>query len=311
MIKVKHVKKTRMKKTMGEKVFLGVIAVLLTFSFLITLYPIIYVVSASFSDPSAVSSGEMLLWPVRPTLDAYKFILKYSEIWSGYANTIFYTIVGTLLNLAVTMPCAYALSRKDLKGRNVIMIIFMITMYIGGGLIPSYLNVNNLGLIDTRFYILISGMVSVYNVIVAKTFFANTIPWELQEAAFLDGCSNFKLFGTIIVPLSAPITVVLSLYYGVGHWNQYMTPLIYLKDRAKYPLQVILREILTMGNFSSEALSSGGFSAAELEALNSMANVANQMKFAIIVVATVPMLAIYPWLQKYFEKGVMIGSVKG
>ena len=305
-MKVKHVKKTRMKK-----VFLGTIAVLLTFSFLITLYPIIYVVSASFSDPAAVSTGEMLLWPVRPTLDAYKFILKYKEIWSGYANTIFYTIVGTILNLVVTMPCAYALSRKDLAGRNVIMVIFMITMYIGGGLIPSYLNVNNMGLINTRFYILISGLVSVYNVIVAKTFFANTIPWELQEAAFLDGCSNFKLFTKIIVPLSAPITVVLALYYGVGHWNQYMTPLIYLKDRVKYPLQVILREILTMGNFSSEALSSGGYSAAELEALNSMANVANQMKFAIIVVATVPMLAIYPWLQKYFQKGVMIGSVKG
>lgn len=310
-MKVKHVKKTRMKKTMGEKVFLATIAIFLTFFFLITLYPIIYVVSASFSDPAAVSSGEMLLWPVRPSLDAYKFILKYKEIWSGYGNTIFYTFVGTILNLGVTMPCAYALSRKDLAGRNVIMVIFMITMYIGGGLIPSYLNVNNMGLINTRFYILISGLVSVYNVIVAKTFFANTIPWELQEAAFLDGCSNIKLFIKIIMPLSAPITVVLALYYGVGHWNQYMTPLIYLKDRVKYPLQVILREILTMGNFSSEALSSGGYSAAELEALNSMANVANQMKFAIIVVATVPMLAIYPWLQKYFEKGVMIGSVKG
>ncbi len=310
-MEIKHTKRRRMKKTIGEHVFIGVNGTLLALSFLITLYPIIYVVSASLSDPSAVSSGEMLLWPVRPTFDAYEFILKYKEIWTGYANTIFYTIVGTILNLVVTMPCAYALSRRDLSGRNVIMVIFMITMYIGGGLIPSYLNVNNMGLVNTRFYILISGLVSVYNVIVARTFFANTIPWELQEAAFLDGCSNFKLFTRIIVPLSAPITVVLALYYGVGHWNQYMTPLIYLKDRIKYPLQVILREILTMGNFSTEALAGGGYSAAELEALNSMANVANQMKFAIIVVATVPMLAIYPWLQKYFQKGVMIGSVKG
>ncbi len=310
-MKIKHTKKRRMKKTKGEHLFIGINGTLLALSFLITLYPIIYVVSASLSDPSAVSSGEMLLWPVRPTLDAYEFILKYKEIWTGYANTIFYTVLGTILNLVVTMPCAYALSRKDLHGRNAIMIVFMITMYIGGGLIPSYLNVNNMGLVNTRFYILISGLVSVYNMIVARTFFANTIPWELQEAAFLDGCSNFKLFLKIIIPLSAPITVVLALYYGVGHWNQYMTPLIYLKDRIKYPLQVILREILTMGNFSSEALSGGGYSAAELEALNSMANVANQMKFAIIVVATAPMLAIYPWLQKYFQKGVMIGSVKG
>ena len=310
-MKMKRAKKTRMKKTMGEHVFIWTNGILLTLSFLITLYPLIYVVSASLSDPSAVSSGKMLLWPIGFTLDAYEFILKYKEIWTGYANTIFYTGLGTILNLVVTMPCAYALSRKDLYGRNVIMVIFMITMYIGGGLIPSYLNVNNMGLVNTRFYILISGLISVYNMIVARTFFANTIPYELQEAAFLDGCSNFKLFLKVIVPLSAPITVVLALYYGVGHWNQYMTPLIYLNDRAKYPLQVILREILTMGNFSSEALSGGGYSAAELEALNSMANVANQMKYAIIVVATAPMLAIYPWLQKYFQKGVMIGSVKG
>ena len=308
---MKRVKKQRMKKTVGEHVFIWSNGIFLAFSFVITLYPLIYVISASLSDPSAVSSGQMLLWPVGFTTDAYEFILKYKEIWTGYANTIFYAVVGTILNLVVTMPCAYALSRKDLYGRNVIMIIFMITMYVGGGLIPSYLNVNNMGLVNTRFYILISGLVSVYNLIVARTFFANTIPYELQEAAFLDGCSNIKLFLKIIVPLSAPITVVLALYYGVGHWNQYMTPLIYLNDRSKYPLQVILREILTMGNFSSEALSGGGYSAAELEALNSMANVANQMKYAIIVVATAPMLAIYPWLQKYFQKGVMIGSVKG
>lgn len=309
-MKVKSQKKTRMKKTLGEHIFIGTNATLLAISFLITLYPIIYVVSASFSDPAAVSSGEMILWPVRPSLDAYEFVLNYKEIWSGYANTIFYTFVGTLLNLAVTMPCAYALSRKDLHGRGFIMAIFMVTMYIGGGIIPNYLNVNSFGLVNTRTFLLINGLVSVYNMIVARTFFTNTIPWELQEAAFLDGCSNFKLFFKVILPLSAPITVVLALYYGVGHWNQYMTPLIYLKDRDKFPLQLILREILTMGNFNSDAVG-GGFTAEEFEAMTSMANMANQMKYAIIVVSTAPMLAIYPWLQKYFQKGVMIGSVKG
>lgn len=190
------------------------------------------------------------------------------------------------------------------------MALFMVTMYIGGGIIPNYLNVNSFGLVNTRTFLLINGLVSVYNMIVARTFFSSTIPWELQEAAFLDGCSNIKLFFKVILPLSAPITVVLALYYGVGHWNQYMTPLIYLKDRAKFPLQLVLREILTMGNFNSDAVG-GGFTAEEFEAMTSMANMANQMKYAIIVVSTAPMLAIYPWLQKYFQKGVMIGSVKG
>ena len=309
-MKIKRQKKTRMKKTLGEHIFIGTNATILAISFLVTLYPIIYVISASFSDPAAVSSGEMILWPIRPSLDAYKFVLNYKEIWSGYANTLFYTFVGTLLNLAVTMPCAYALSRKDLHGRGFIMALFMVTMYIGGGIIPNYLNVNSFGLVNTRTFLLINGLVSVYNMIVARTFFSSTIPWELQEAAFLDGCSNIKLFFKVILPLSAPITVVLALYYGVGHWNQYMTPLIYLKDRAKFPLQLVLREILTMGNFNSDAVG-GGFTAEEFEAMTSMANMANQMKYAIIVVSTAPMLAIYPWLQKYFQKGVMIGSVKG
>lgn len=302
-------KKSKKKISLGERVFIGTNATLLTLGFLVTLYPIIYVISASFSDPGAVSSGEMILWPVRPSLDAYKFVLAYKEIWTGYANTLFYTIVGTLLNLAVTMPCAYALSRKDLHGRGVVMAFFMVTMYIGGGIIPNYLNANSLGLVNTRTFLLINGLISVYNMIVARTFFTNTIPWELQEAAFLDGASNFQLFFKIILPLSAPITVVLALYYGVGHWNQYMTPLIYLTDRSKFPLQLILREILTLGNFNSDAV--GGLSAQEFEAMTSMQNVANQMKYAIIVVSTAPMLAIYPWLQKYFQKGVMIGSVKG
>ncbi len=304
--------KRKKRESTGERIFVILNAVLLITVFIIMLYPLIYVLSASFSDPKAVASGEMLLFPVRPTLKAYKFVLDYKEIWIGYANTFFYTIVGTFLNLLFTLPCAYALSRKDLVGGNFFMGMFVVTMYFGGGLIPAYLNMRDFGLIDSRWVLLISGLVSAYNLIVARTFFANSIPWELQEAAFMDGCSDLGIFTRIILPLSSPIIVVEMLYYAVGHWNEYFTAMIYLRDRSKYPLQVFLKEILTKGKFVENALSNGqGLSAEEIAELTRQADTANMVKFAVIVVATVPMLIIYPYIQKYFEKGVMIGAVKG
>ena len=295
----------------NDRIFLVSVYVILLLYFLITLYPIVYVLSASISDPNAVGSGEMILWPIRPSLQAYEYILQYKEIWIGYANTIFYTVVGTVINLAVTLPCAYMLSRHDVIGRGIIMTLFMITMYISGGLIPSYLNLNELGMLNTRWALLLPGAVSTYNLIVAKTFFGNSIPWELHEAAFLDGADDWWIFQKIILPLSSPIIVVLMLYYGVGHWNAYFNAMIYIQDRELYPLQVFLREILTKGQFAAEAMQEGGLSVSEMKELARQTDTANMIKYAIIVVSTAPMLIIYPFLQKYFAKGVMIGSVKG
>lgn len=301
----------RIRQSRGDRVFGIVNGAVLALIFIITLYPMLYVLSASFSDPNAVASGKMVLLPVQPSLQAYAYILQYNDIWTGYANTIFYTVVGTVINLAVTLPCAYAFSRRDFKGRSVLMPLFIVTMYFQGGLIPSYLNMRSLGLVDTRMALLILGAVSVYNLIVARTFFANSIPWELHEAAFLDGCSDFKLFFSIVLPLSAPITVVMLLYYGIAHWNSYFNAYIYLRNRSLYPLQVFLREILTMGSFMSEISDLGACSAEDIAYFTKQAETANMMKYAIIVVSTLPMLIIYPFLEKYFAKGVMIGSVKG
>lgn len=254
----------------------------------------------------------MLLLPVEPNLDGYKYIFQYKEIWTGYLNTIFYTFFGTVLNLAATMPCAYALSRKDLRGRGIIMIFFMIPMYFSGGMIPGYLNVKSLGLLDTRAMILVNGLVSTYNLIVCRTYFQTAIPYELQEAAVIDGCDDFQIFTKIIFPLAKPITVVMALYYGVGRWNSYFVEMIYLKDRGKFPLQLFLREILTKSTFAKQAMINGqSFSAEEMMALIKQADTANMIKYGVIVISTLPMMMIYPFLQKYFEKGIMIGSVKG
>lgn len=295
----------------GDVVFVAVLYTVLALFFIIELYPMLYVVSASFSAPQAVTSGEMVLWPVRPSLDGYRYILQYGEIWSGYANTLFYTVVGTLLNLAVTLPAAYAVSRRDMKGAAGLMLFYMFTMYFGGGLIPSYLNIDGMGLYNTRTVIIIMGALSVYNLIVARTFFSSSIPWELHEAARIDGCNDFQIFFKIVLPLSAPIVVVLALYYGVGHWNEYFNAMIYLKDRAKFPLQLFLREILVQSKMVESAITEGGLSAEEMRALMRQVDAANQIKYCVIIASTLPMLAIYPWLQKFFAKGVMIGAVKG
>lgn len=302
-------KKRRIKLSPGEKVFSFCVYAFVTFMFLITLYPLVYVLSASFSDPFSVSSGRMLLWPIDPNLEGYAMVFKNSYIWIGYRNTIFYTVVGTIFQLCATLPCAYALSRRDLQGRGMIMTFFMIPMYFSGGLIPGFINMKDLGLMNTPWAMLIPGLVSTYNMIVARTFFANTIPWELTEASYLDGASNFQLFLKIIIPLSAPIIVVEALYYGVAHWNAYFNAMIYLESRNLMPLQVFLKEILTQAQISKDMLE--GLTPEEVLLMEQQAEAANRMKYCVIVVSTVPMMIVYPRLQKYFEKGVMIGSVKG
>ncbi len=271
----------------------------------VCLYPLYYIVLVSFSSQV---TGVVLL-PVKPTLDPYKMILGDSKIWIGYGNTIFYAGVGTLANLAVTLPCAYALSRKDFVGRGLVTGFIMVTMFISGGLVPSYLNISNLGLINTRLVIILVGLTSAYNIVVSRTFFASTIPSELLEAAKIDGCGNFNFFVRVVLPLSKPIMAVMALYFGVARWNSYFTEMIYLNDIDKYPLTLFLRRLLSSID-ELQALIMQGMIDDVGGALASM-QLATVMQYVLIVVSTVPMMIVYPFMQKYFAKGVMIGSVKG
>jgi putative aldouronate transport system permease protein len=292
-----------------DRVFLVFNYIFVFLAFLVVFYPLIYMISASISNPKLVGSGEMWLWPRDITFDGYKRVFENSNIWIGYSNTILYTVVGTAINLAVTLPAAYALSRKDFVGRNIFMGLFMVTMFFGGGLVPTYLLVKKLHMINTIWAIVLPSAASIWNIIVARTFFQSSLPRELQEAAQIDGCTNLRLFMKIILPLSMPIIAVMALFYGVGNWNSYFSALIYLNDAAKYPLQLVLRQILVLQEASAQG--GGAMDIASASALNSKAEIAALVKYAVIIVATVPVIAIYPFLQRYFVQGVMIGSVKG
>ncbi|WP_068617636.1 carbohydrate ABC transporter permease [Paenibacillus tuaregi] len=300
---------TAVRESGRDKIFLICNYIYVWLAFILVAYPIIYMLSASISDPKFVGSGEMWLWPKGITFEGYQRVFQDKSIWSGYANTILYTGVGTAINLIVTLPAAYALSRKDFLGRNFFMGMFMVTMFFGGGLVPTYLLVKELGMVNTMWAIVIPSAASIWNIIVSRTFFQTSIPKELQEAAQMDGCTNLRLFVKIILPLSMPIIAVMALFYGVGNWNSYFSALIYLNDSAKYPLQLVLRQILVLQEMSAQAGSV--MDAATASALNNKAQIAALVKYAVIIVATVPVIAVYPFLQRYFVQGVMIGSVKG
>lgn len=302
----------KFKENFMDNLTMTIVYISLGFLFLSSLYPIIYVISASFSSADAISSGSVVLWPVKFTTMAYDYVIHYKDVWVGYANSIFYTVVGTAINLVATLPCAYALSRRDMPGRGFIMLLFLITNYFSGGMIPAYMNLYDLGMLNTRWALLLPGMVSVFNLIVARTYFASSIPWELHEAAFVDGCNDAKIFVKIILPLSKPLIGVQLLYYAVARWNSYFQAMIYLEDRDLMPLQVFLREILAEGEFAATALQEGGsFSIEQMQAMIQQTETAEVVKYAMIVVATLPMMILFPFVQKYFEKGVMIGAVKG
>lgn len=298
---------TSRKDDMNSRVVDWVASLLGGIALVLTLYPLIYVLSASFSDPVSVTTGKVTLLPVQPTLDGYATIFQYGPIWLGYRNTLFYTIVGTLINMAVTLPCAYALSRRDFVGRNVLSIFFAFTMFFSGGLIPTYLVVKQLKMLNTVWALLLPTAMSVWNMIIARTYFQNSIPAGLEEAATIDGCSNLKLFFQIILPLSQPIIAVLILYYAVGHWNEYFNALIYLNDQNIYPLQLILRNILLLDQMF-DMMDSDPEARQEMMRLLQMKE---SMKFGIIVLSTLPVMVLYPFLQKFFVKGVMIGAIKG
>jgi multiple sugar transport system permease protein/putative aldouronate transport system permease protein len=288
----------------NDKLFYIIITTILTLFFLAVLYPCIFVLSASFSSGAAVQSGKVVLWPVDLSIEGYRTVFNTKTVWIGFRNSIFYTAVGTLINIVMTMTAAYCLSRKDLPGHNGIMLLFTFTMFFSGGLIPTYMVINSLGILNTRWALLLPGAISVYNLIVARTFIVNSIPIELLEASRMDGCSDIMYYLKVVIPLSKAIMAVLVLFYGVGHWNAYFNAMIYLHDKSLYPLTLYLREILMSSQIDPSTVSDP-----ELQA--KLAEMVGAIKYSLIVVSMVPILIIYPFVQKYFVKGVMIGSVKG
>ena len=293
------------KKITQDKVVYFINYVLLALLLVIVLYPIIYIISCSFSSGSALMAGRVRLLPVEFTFDSYKAVFKYQSIWSGYKNSVIYTIVGTLISIVFTLFAAYPLSRDDFRGQKLFTGLFLFTMMFSGGLIPTYLLVRNLKLIDTMWAIVLPGAVSAYNMIVARTFFNQTIPKELMEAAEMDGCSDFKFFSRIVIPLSTPIVAVLCLWVAVSLWNSYFNPMIYINSEDKYPLQLVLRRILLMSQVNLNSSSVDPQVIAKNQYLSEM------LKYGTIIISTLPLMVIYPFVQKYFVKGVMIGSVKG
>ncbi len=283
--------------------FMIFIYVILSLILVILLYPIIFVLSASISDPSAIMAGKVVLFPVGFTLKAYQAVMDYPKIWVGFSNSLFYTVAGTLVNVVVTILAGYAISRKDLVGRNFFMFLFAFTMLFNGGIVPTYLVVNQLGLINTRWALILPQALSVWNLIITVTYFRTSIPIELLEAAQLDGCSDFQYLTRVVIPLSAPIVAVLALFYAVGHWNEYFSALLYLSKPELYPLQIILRAILVQNQVD--------FTMIDVRSFQAIQGMRELLKYALIVVSSVPVLMIYPFVQKYFLKGIMIGAIKG
>ena len=288
----------------SDKIFDVAVNTLLVIIIIIVTYPLYFIVIASLSDPDAVNAGTVLYKPIGLNLDGYMRILDDKRIWHGYGNTIFYTFGGTLLGVVSTLLAGYSLSRKDLLGRNYFMGFLVFTMYFNGGLIPTYLVVNSLHLVNTPWVMIILGSVTVYNIIITRTYFQSNITQELLEAAFIDGCSNGLFFLKIVLPVSKAITAVITLYIAVTHWNSFFHALIYLTDQKLYPLQLILRDIL----ISSRMLQQ---STTDLDSIAKQERIAESLKYGIIIAASLPMLIIYPFVQKYFVKGVMIGAIKG
>lgn len=296
------------RETKTDQIFNIINYCILGVVFLICLYPIWFILLASISNPDLVNAGEVWLFPKEISFDGYKSLFADDSIMRGYANTILYTAVGTLVNLAVTLPAAYALSRKDFVGRRFFTLMFLFTMFFSGGLIPTFITVKNLGLYNNPLVMVVLGATSMTNIIISRSFFETNIPNELREAAEIDGCSNTRFFFRIVLPLSTAIIAVMALFFAVNHWNGYFTAMIYVRDRDWQPLQIVMREILMRSEFNAQMLQQGGDTAV-LAAAEQRA--AEQIKYALIVVASIPVMCIYPFVQKHFVKGVTVGAVKG
>lgn len=299
----------KIRQTRVDTIFDVINYSLLALVVLICIYPLYYTVIASFSDALEVTRGNVTLWVKGFTLDSYKTVFEYKPLWRGYRNTIIYTVAGTVYNLFLLLPASYALSRREIKGRGFVMGLFVFTMYFGGGMIPTYLNIKNLGLLDSMLVMILPGAFSVYNMIITRTFFASNFPNELAEAARIDGAGEARIFFQLALPLSSAIIGVMALYHAVGHWNSYFSALLYLSDTSKYPLQMVLREVLMQDN--GIAINMDSMTTEELMDAARRQRMAETMKYSVIFIANAPVLALYPFVQKYFTKGVMVGSVKG
>ncbi len=296
-----------MRRSRDDIVFDTINGTLVTLFFIIVCYPVYFVLIASISRPSAVALGQIFLWPKGVNVGGYKAVMGYAEIWIGYRNTVFYTVAGTFLSLFITLPAAFALSRKDLAGRGIFTTLFTLTMFFSGGIIPTYMLVRGLGMRNTIWSQIIPSAADFWYIVIVRTYFQTSVPGELIEAATIDGATWFKTFSRVILPLSTPIIAVMALFYGVDRWNSYFSALIYLSNRALYPLQLILREILVNNEVKGETL---GDEMRKLSMRDQMQFVA-LIKYAVIVVSTLPVILVYPFLQRYFIRGIMVGAIKG
>ncbi|MEK3885051.1 carbohydrate ABC transporter permease [Paenibacillus sp. PL2-23] len=290
------------KRSLADIWFDRVNMLLIMTGLAIIVYPLYFVVLASVTDPGAVQMT--LFWPEKFSLEGYKKILDSDNLWVGYKNSFVYAIFGTIINLCLTLPAAYALSRKDMKGRSTVMLFITFTMFFSGGLIPTYLTVKELGLLDSVWAMVIPNAVGAWNLIIARTFFQSTIPDELLEAAKIDGCSDAKFFWKMVLPLSQALIAIMVLFYGVAHWNSYFNALIYLRDQELFPLQLVLRSILIENQISNDMMT-------DMSSMGDQLRAAELIKYGMIIIAALPLLILYPFLQNYFVKGVMIGSIKG
>ncbi|MBQ7183053.1 MAG: carbohydrate ABC transporter permease [Clostridia bacterium] len=297
-------KNIRIQASRGDRVFYAAAYTVIILLTLIVLIPMINVVSSSFSATWAVNGGRVLLWPVGFTLHNYETILSYNNVWVGYRNAVFYTIAGTAINVFMTMICAYPLSVRSFSGRKFFSLLFFFTMIFNGGMIPNYMLIRDLRMINTVWAVLLPGALTVYNMIITRTYIQSTIPEEMSEAARIDGCSPFRYFISFVLPLSTTIIAVIGMYYAVDHWNNYFNAFLYLNKREMYPLQLYLREILVNNQFDAGSIT-------DPEVAREINGLADTLKYVVIVVSTLPLMLIYPFVQKYFVKGVMIGSVKG
>lgn len=298
------VHKAKVRDPLDDKIFYVAVYIILGLLTLITLYPLIYIVSASFSDPYAVLAGRVFLTPVGFSLEGYKRIFANDRVLTGFANSIFYTVIGTVINIVMTVLAAYPLSRKELKGGNLVMMLFSFTMIFNAGMIPNYILMRDLNLLNTRLVMLLPGAISAYNMIIARTFFQTNIPRELLEAAQMDGCSDARFLISVVLPLSKAILAVLMMFYCTVHWNSYFNAFLYLSNDQLYPLQIVLRDILIQAQTAASDVSDAE-NALEIQGL------AESMKYSLMIVSTIPMMIIYPFAQKYSTQGVMIGSIKG